>query len=359
TPEWVPADGEDTGWYTWVARYDGADGTSATHACGDDAESFFAQLAPGWFAVHKTTEAHADEPVRGARYHLFVASSDLPAAYLDCTVRTYVQHVPTNCDDTYAATTAPTDLAGYRFVGEVATDAAGSFRAPAWAGARYCLREVAAPENWLVDPAVRCAIAGGTGSSDADSVTTSGAATVMLTNTRVMGTLRGRKFDASAPGQAIGGAEYAVYAMVDGAVALADSWFRDAPTNVPVVPGLRAFAAVTTDGDGSFAVAVPSGARWCVRETNAPAGWRADLSLLCTPAAVDSATLYTALIELPEQRLPPQLARTGSSHDVARAGILLAAVGLALHAVSGAHGARGAAAPARRSLRPPRRRARR
>jgi hypothetical protein len=94
----------------------------------------------------------------------------------------------------------------------------------------------------------------------------------MLTNTRVMGTLRGRKFDASAPGQAIGGAEYAVYAMVDGAVALADSWFRDAPTNVPVVPGLRAFAAVTTDGDGSFAVAVPSGARWCVRETNGPAG---------------------------------------------------------------------------------------
>jgi hypothetical protein len=287
------------GWYSWLARYDGADGSFATHECGDEREVFVVQLPPAALLGDKRTAQQPDELVPGARFHVYAATADLPLLHAGCDAAAPAGVSPLRCDGPEPAVT-PEPLAGHHFLGEVATDEGGRFRATVWRGVTYCVKEVVAPAGWRLDPAVRCVDAG-------DRV-----AEISLSNERLTTAVTGRKFDRSDPSVPVPGAEYVLYVVLgghDAAAPLGDAWFRDAPVRTPALDGARSFAGALSDADGQLSFTVPAGYRWCALEVRAPAGWRHERRPVCTRGPVHPGDEVVLL--LAEDRLPPRLARTG------------------------------------------------
>jgi hypothetical protein len=297
---WTPREKPDAGWYTWLARYDGEDGSVAAHDCGDERETFVVHLPPAALEGDKRTTQHPEEPVRGARYHVYVSSSDLPALGTRCDAAYPANATPSGCDGA-PPSVEPRPLAGHHFLAEVITGDDGRFRAAVWRDVGFCVREVAAPDGWRLDDVVHC------------TRTDDPVASLALVNERLTTTVAARKFDRAEPTTPVAGAGYVLYVVIDDSATappLADPWFRDAPAGAPGLRGARPFALGVTDTDGAMSFTGPAGHRWCVLEVQVPAGWRRETEPACTDGTVhegDGATLLLA-----EDRLPPRLAFSGT-----------------------------------------------
>lgn len=258
--------------------------------------------------AHKFDSASPDTGIPGATYDLYVEGAAPPSGPPGPAPAGVV---PEPGDTWYARGT---------------TDAGGllSFSVPA--GYAWCFREVTAPVDYALDPALHCTGVLTTSSPPA-------ATTVAVPETLARTVVVGHKFDALAPATVIPGATYEL--LVEGTPPPGTDPPR-APPGVPVPPGDRYWASGTSDRAGNLTFVVPAGRAWCLHELAAPAGYRPDPGYHCSAVLTTATSAAAATTALPEVPVgTPPLAFTGFGVvPVVLAGATLAGAGLVVLVVS-------------------------
>jgi hypothetical protein len=233
-------------------------------------------------AVHKFDVLAPDSGVPGATYDLYVEGPVPPSGVLAQT--------PTDAD------AEPDDTWYAR--GTTGSDGVLDFTVPA--GHAWCVREVSAPPDYLLDPALHCT---------AVLTTTSplDATTVALPETRATVHLSAYKYNALQPNTTIPDATYELLAQ--------DADPPGSPSAPPagssVPAGDTFFAEATTDEQGMLTFAVPAGYSWCLYEVHAPADYRSDPAFHCTAVLTADSPVAASTLAVPEVPTGGQLAFTG------------------------------------------------
>ena len=245
--------------------------------------------APGALVLdgHAYDALQPSSPVAGAVYDLYAVGTGLPFA---------PHRLP--------AGLAPVRVAGQSWVARARSDDRGdlAFRVPP--GYAWCLREVAAPPDFVLGRDARCT----TVLTAADAP---GAGRVMLPQQPLMVDVQAHKYDTLEPGTSIAGATYDLYseaARAPGAREPAEL-ARPAPARVP---GAFFYERGVTGRNGMLVMEVPAGYAWCLKELRPPPGYRYDSGLHCTVVLGSASAISAVHLALPElpTKLPPPLSPT-------------------------------------------------
>jgi hypothetical protein len=269
----------------------------------------YVELAPG----ETTTVTFADDRILT---HLFVAKQNAAEPGEGVPNATYDLFVVGTPPES-APPVAPlgvTWFQGLHFYAEGTTDEGGHLGFTIPVGYRWCVSERSAPEDFVLDPALRCTGIINAGAPDP-------VRTVAIAEVPNMVTLSAYKFNAADPGQVVPGATYALF--VEGA-------FPDGftpprvPSSVVVPQGDELYAIGTTDDEGQLHFQVPSGSAWCLQELAVPSGYQLDPGLHCTAVLTSDAAPLASVVPLPEIAL---LAATGAPLELLVA-LALSALGV-------------------------------
>jgi len=230
------------------------------------------------------------------KYNTLTPSTGIPGATYDL----YVQGAlppsgatgPTPSD----ATTEPGDTWYAR--GTTGTNGRLSLTVPA--GYSWCVREVRAPLNYLLDSALHCsAVLTATSPSSATTV----AIGEMLATVHVVA----YKYNSVQPNTVIPGATYEILAKGSRPPGVPGT----PPTNAVVPQGDAFFAEGTTNAEGVLSFAVPAGFAWCLHELAAPPDYQPDPAYHCTAVLTTDSSSAAETVAVPETPLTGSLAFTG------------------------------------------------
>ena len=205
------------------------------------------------------------------------------------------------------------------------TDSQGHLAFSIPAGYSWCVQEVSAPPEYVVDPALVCT--GVITTSSIDPVRT-----VAVAEAVAPVTVTALKYNASSPGVVIPDATYALFVVGPFPEGFLPP---EVPDGVTVPDGMELFATGTTDAQGQLIFTVPSGHEWCLQELIVPAGYVLDPGLHCTGLLTTSSPPDATSVALPEVPIEPppleptaaHLAATGSP-NLLGPGVSLVLVGL-------------------------------
>ena len=233
-------------------------------------------------SVFKYNSLAPDTGIPGAVYDLYVQGAPPPSGVTG----TPPANVVAEPGDTWYAR------------GTTANDGRLSFTVPAGYG--WCVLEVSAPLDYVLDDALHCS-AVLTAASDTD------ATTIAVPETLATVHITAYKYNSLQPDTVIPGATYELLANGDQPPAT--------PTNTPgdaVVPSGDSFwAEGTTDQNGVLSFAVPAGYSWCLHELIAPAAYQSDPAFHCTAVLTTDSTAAAATVAVPETPVAGNLAFTG------------------------------------------------
>jgi hypothetical protein len=229
--------------------------------------------------VAKSNAQEPDQGIPGAVYDLFVEG--VP---------------PASTPPTPPETEVPAGLTWYA---SGTTDESGHLGFTIPAGYSWCVKEVSAPPEYILDPALRCTAVITTSSTDP-------VRTLAVSEEVASVALDAFKFNALHPGLGIPGASYALFVVGPFPIGFEPP---TPPESVSVPDGMEFFASGTTDERGSLRFTIPSGHEWCLREVVVPAGYLIDDGLHCTAVLTAESPESETTVALPEVAV---LATTGS-----------------------------------------------
>lgn len=183
--------------------------------------------------------------------------------------------------------------------GTTGSDGRLSFTVPA--GYSWCVLEVSAPLDYVLDRALHCsAVLTSTSSSEATTIAVpESVATVHVT---------AYKYNSEQPNTVIPDATYEL--LVAGAAPPGAS--EAVPAGAAVPKGDTYWAQGTTDVNGVLDFAVPAGHSWCLHELVAPAAYQEDPAYHCTAILTTDTTAAAATVAVPEMPASGSLAFTGT-----------------------------------------------
>ncbi len=266
--------------------------------------------------------------VRAHKYDALEPGQSIPGVLYDLYV---VGTSPPFAPATRPNDPAPASLPGRTWVARARTSQDGDLAFDVPAGYAWCLKEVAAPPDYVLDPRAHC-------TTVLTKASPLGASLVVLPEQPLMVDVQAHKYNSLQPGTSIAGATYDVYSEAERAPGA--ELGADASGPVPAhVEGAFFYRREVTGRDGLLVVAVPAGYAWCLKELRPPPAYRFDTGLHCTTTLSAASPVEAVRLALPElpRRLPPtappapQLPFTGI--DIAPllgAGSGLAGVGLLL-----------------------------
>lgn len=182
--------------------------------------------------------------------------------------------------------------------GTTGADGRLTFTVPA--GYAWCVLEVSAPADYVLDPALHCS---GILSAQSPAATTTIAVPEQLATVHITA----YKYDSRQPDTVIPGATYEVLAEQATPPGLPAS----PPAGAVVPAGDRFWAEGTTDARGVLTFAVPAGYSWCLHELDAPAAYQADPAFHCTAVLTTDSPAASATIAVPEVPMTGTLPFTG------------------------------------------------
>ena len=182
--------------------------------------------------------------------------------------------------------------------GTTGSDGQLSFTVPAGYG--WCVLEVSAPVDYVLDDALHCS-AILTSSSGTD------ATTIAVPETLATVHITAYKYNSLQPDTVIPDATYELLASGDQPPGGPNS----APSAAVVPPGDYFWAEGTTDQDGVLSFAVPAGFSWCLHELIAPPDYRSDPAFHCTAVLTTDSSAAAATVAVPEIPTTGSLAYTG------------------------------------------------
>ena len=183
------------------------------------------------------------------------------------------------------------------------------------AGYSWCVAEVSAPSEFILDTGLHCTAVITTASPDP-------VRTVALSEEVSIITLTAYKYNATTPHTVLPGATYALFV-----VGAFPTGFTPppVPSSIVVPSGMELFATGVTNAQGQLIFELPQGHAWCLQELVVPKGYLLDSGLHCTAVLTSSSSLSATTIALPE------LAATGVSLPFAQiAGLFILGSGLVL-----------------------------
>jgi len=183
--------------------------------------------------------------------------------------------------------------------GTTGNDGRLSFTVPAGYG--WCVLEVNAPTNYVLDPALHC-------SAVLTTASPSDATTIAVPETLATVHITAYKYNSQKPSTVIPGASYEL--LANGADPPGAPTGTPSGADVPV--GDRFWAVGTTDNNGVLSFAVPAGYAWCLHEMAAPAAYQADPAFHCTAILTTDSTSRAATVAVPEVPLTGNLPFTGA-----------------------------------------------
>lgn len=195
---------------------------------------------------------------------------------------------------------APARVGGQTWVARSRTDSRGDLAFVVPAGYAWCLRQVAAPPDFVLARGERCTtvLAGG----DARA-----AASVRLPEQPLMVDVQAHKYNTLEPGTSIAGATYDLYSEAVRAPGARDPAALAGPGPARL-PGAVFYERGVTGRNGMLVMEVPAGYAWCLKELRPPPGYRYDAGSHCTTVlgtASAVAPVHLALPELPRHLPPP------------------------------------------------------
>jgi hypothetical protein len=234
------------------------------------------QEAQVTLTAHKYNSATPDTAIPGATYDLFVVGQGPPAG-------------PPS-----SPPPGTQQVAGDKWWARGTTTTSGmlSFTVPA--GYAWCLREVSAPPDYALDPALHC-------TSVLDATAPSAQLHIALPETTALVSVFTHKFNAEQPNTAIPGATYEL--VGEGSVPV--GWSAPAnPHHYPVPSNDWFVGTATTGTDGVASWSVPAGHSWCIHELRAPAHYQLDTAWHCTAVITRNTTPPEDTIALAEVAVP-------------------------------------------------------
>jgi uncharacterized surface anchored protein len=230
------------------------------------------------------------------KYNSMTPGTGIPGAVYDL----YVQGEPPPSGATAPAPSGATDETGDTWYarGTTGDDGRLSFTVPAGYG--WCVLEVRAPVNYVLDPALHCSTILTT-SSDSD------ASTIAVPETLATVHITAYKYNSRQPNTVIPGATYEL--LVQGQQPPGTP--ANPPSGVVVPSGDFFFSEGTTDANGVLTFAVPAGFSWCLHELIAPAAYQADPAYHCTAVLTTDSASAAATVAIPEVPMTNSLAFTG------------------------------------------------
>ncbi len=230
------------------------------------------------------------------KYNSLIPGSGIPGATYDL----YVQGPPPPSGITGTPPADAATEAGDTWYarGTTGSDGRLSFTVPA--GYSWCVLEVSAPVDYVLDPALHCSAV-----LTADSPAS--ATTIAVPETLATVHITAYKYNSRQPDTVIPGATYEVVA--NGAEPAGAPAAAPAGTVVP--GGDRFWAEGTTNAEGVLTFAVPAGYSWCLHELIAPAQYEPDPAFHCTAVLTTDTAAAAATIAVPEVPMTQSLAFTG------------------------------------------------
>ncbi len=232
--------------------------------------------------AHKYDALEPGQPIPGVLYDLYVVGTSAPFAPAT---------LPTG--------PVPALLPGRTWVSRARTNLDGDLAFDVPTGYAWCLKEVAAPQDYVLDPRAHC-------TSVLTSKSPLGASLVMLPEQPLMVDVQAHKYNSLQPGTSIAGAIYDVYSEAERAPGA--ELGADASGPVPAhVEGAFFYRREVTGRDGLLVVAVPAGYAWCLKELRPPPAYRFDTGLHCTTTLSAASPVEAVRLALPElpRHLPP------------------------------------------------------
>jgi hypothetical protein len=233
-------------------------------------------------AVHKFDVLQPGTGIPGATYDLYVEGPVPPSGV--------AISVPSD------ATSEPGDTWYAR--GTTDVDGLADFTVPA--GHAWCVREVTAPPDYELDPALHC-------TGVLTTASPPDATTVAVPETRATVHISAYKYNAFQPNTTIPDATYELVAQGADPPGSPDA----APAGSAIPAGDTFFAQATTDAAGVLTFAVPAGYSWCLHEVQAPPDYRSDPGYHCTAVLTADSPAAASTLAVPEVPTGGQLAFTG------------------------------------------------
>jgi hypothetical protein len=230
------------------------------------------------------------------KYNSLAPSTGIPGAVYDL----YVQGAPPPSGVTG---TAPADALaepGDTWFARGTTGGDGRLAFTVPAGYGWCVLEVSAPVDYVLDDALHCS-AVLTTSSDA------AATTIAVPETLATVHITAYKYNSLQPDTVIPGATYELLANGEQPPGTPTT----APDGAVVPSGDYFWAEGTTDHNGVLSFAVPAGYSWCLHEMIAPAAYQSDPAFHCTAVLTTDSTGAAATVAVPETPMTGSLAFTG------------------------------------------------
>lgn len=224
--------------------------------------------------AHKYNSLTPDTGIPGATYDLYVEGPLPPGLPLPSPPQP-----------------APTVEQGDTWMARGTTDDSGDLSFTVPAGYAYCLHEVSAPTNYVLDPALHCTAVLTTSSSAQDL-------TIALPETVANVYLTAHKYDALQPDTVIPGATYEL--LVQGSPP-PNAGLPPVPAGAVVPSGDTYWAEGTSDANGVLSFAVPAGYSWCLHELVVPSGYQLDSAFHCTAVLDTDSPASAMVVALPEQ----------------------------------------------------------
>jgi Prealbumin-like fold domain len=309
-----PADAVAEPGQTWVARAtSGSDGladfpmqfpgyaycvlevtapTNYVAAVGEQCTGVLAGAAtvPAPVVTVTVADAQASVILQAHKFNALTPSSVIPGATYDL----YVEGPAPLGGVPGSQPSGVSPEAGDTWYARGVTNTAGQLAWTVPAGYAWCLLEVSAPPNYVLDPALHC-----TGVLNAGAPLTT--TTIALPETLAQVQLTAHKFDALTPTTVIPGATYEL--LVQGAMPTGYT-APAAPATVAAPPGDTYWAQGTSNAQGVLTFTVPAGSSWCLHELKAPSQYQLDSAYHCTGAVTTESTLAAATVALPETPAP-------------------------------------------------------
>jgi hypothetical protein len=231
---------------------------------------------------------------------------------------------------------APAAVPGDTWYARGTTDASGDLDLTVPAGYAWCLREVSAPLDYVLDTSLHCTAVLQAGLPLSRT-------TVAIPETPAVLYITAQKYNVEQPDTDIPGATYELLAqgpLPPGGVSTAVNGVgrvegESSSSSDAVVPnGDELWAVGTSNAAGQLNFAVPAGYSWCLHELHAPNGYEPDPGFHCTAVLTTATTPPSLTIALPELPTPSPLAvlafTGGPGIGVVIGGLLLIAGGSAL-----------------------------
>ena len=322
---------------TFVLRFDAnADGATDTEAAScvtdESGTCVFADLLPGNYFVEETSAPANFHVTSTTGWLTLEPGIDQEISYSDdpivvtLTARKFnAAHttvaIPRTIYDLYVVgpvsfttpSTQPLDAPHYpglTFVQRGVTDANGIMNFTVRAGYQWCLHEVWAPKDYIVDPSLHC-------TTTSEAVLNPHAALPEHASPVRLEVFKFARHDTT---QGVPNAYYALFAP--GAF---PTGFTPAPvpSDLHVPAGMQLWAIAKTSVEGKLGFTVPGGYRWCIQELSAPANYELDPVLHCTSEPLRRNSSYSVT----HMAVAEVLAGTGGSWHLGALALALLASG--------------------------------